>query len=384
MKDFDQLKQNIFEAKISQNQIDAYIAAFKKVVIAMEKHLEKHKDAGFDKVQMLELNTMIKYAKENIKPKFALDRLKNYGTPEDAPIKLKRFKKRIAAFIDEKKAIGDEKKAIETIKKLKPLTICDVLKYPNSSVFTLLMASVGDRGGAGREWQAAEACNKYFNMKVYDAWDTVSWFGRLEQYREDFKEWFEQQGGSKRYSVNAIRIAHACKDRADWTKFKGLAYRGVGRSLDRIKRYDYTGGMIKIMGRNYLVSTVKYKSKYGVQSWTPSLASALDFSEGGDIHTVLKTELGDDSFLTPTLIDKISEYPGEVEVLRVSDSVKTVTAYVNLKDIKEAYEESRGRIHDDKDTKLTYILKWTTNMFGAAAAKKLMNNKTYIKIMSSK
>ena len=370
MKDFDQLKQNIFEAKISQNQIDAYIAAFKKVVIAMEKHLEKHKDAGFTKGEMSELNTMIKYVKDHTNSKFALDRLKNYGTPEDAPIKLKYFKKRIAAFID-------EKKAIETIKKLKPLTICDVLKYPNSSVFTLLMASVGDRGGA------AEACNKYFNMKVYDDWDTVSWFRRLEQYRVDFIEWFEQQGGSKRYSINAIRIAHACKGRADWTKFKGLAYRGVGRSLDRIKRYDYTGDMIKIMGKNYLVSTVKYKSKYGVQSWTPSLVSALDFSEGGDIHTVLKTELGDDSFLTPTLIDKISDYSGENEVLRVSDSVKTVTAYVNLKDIKEAYEESRGRIHDDKDTKLTYILKWTTNMFGAAAAKKLMNNKTYTDIMKS-
>lgn len=372
MKDFEQLKQNIFEAKISQNQIDAYIAAFKKVVIAMEKHLEKHKDAGFDKVQMLELNSLIKYAKDHTNSKFALDRLKAYGKPEDAPIKLKYFKKRIANFID-------EKKSIETIKKLKPLTICDVLKYPNSSVFTLLMGSVRIGG-------AAEACNKYFNMKVYDDWDTVSWFRRLEQYRKDFREWFDQQGGSKRYSVNAIRIAHACKGRADWTKFEGVAYRGLGRSLDRIKRYDYTGDMIKIMGKNYLVSTVKYKSKYGVQSWTPSLASADEFRQGGDIHTILKTELGDDSFLTPTLIDKITEYPGEDEVLRVSDSVKTVNAYVNLKDIKEAYEESKGRIlndDDDNETKLTYILKWTTNMFGAAAAKKLMNNETYIKMMSS-
>ena len=374
MKDFEQLKQNIFEAKISQNQIDAYIAAFKKVVIAMEKHLEKHKDAGFTKDEMIELNTLIKYAKNHTNSKIALDRLKVYGTPEDAPIRLKYFKKRIADFID-------EKKSIETIKKLKPLTICDVLKYPNSSVFTLLMGSERNNGGT------EEACNKYFKMNVYGEWDTVSWFDRLERYREDFREWFEQQGGSKRNSVNAIRIAHACKGRADWTKFKGLAYRGFGRSLDRIKRYDYTGDMIKIMGKDYLVSTVKYKSKYGVQSWTPSLSSAIDFREGGDIHTILKTELGDDSFLTPTLINKISEYPGEDEVLRVSDSVKTVNAYVNLKDIKEAYEESKGRIlnaDDDNETKLRYILKWTTNMFGAAAAKKLMNNKTYINIMKSK
>lgn len=375
MKNFDQLQQNIFEAKISQNQIDAYIAAHNKAVIAMEKHLEKHKDAGFTKDLMIELKTMIKNAKNHTNSKIALERLKTYGTPEDAEIRLKRFKKTIADFID-------EKKSVETISKLKPLTICEILKYPNSSVFTLLMASdYRDRGGA------EEACNKYFNMKVYDDWDTVSWFGRLEQYREDFREWFEQQGGSKRYSVNAIRIAHACKDRADWTKFKGLAYRGVGRSLDRIKRYDYTGDMIKIMGKNYLVSTVKYKSKYGVQSWTPSLASAYGFNEGGDIRTILKTELGDDSFLTPTLINKISDYPGEDEVLRVSDSVKTVTAYVNLKDIKEAYENSKGRIlnaDDDNKSRLRYILQWTTNMFGAAAAKKLMKNETYIKIMSSK
>lgn len=375
MKNFDQLKQNIFEAKISQNQIDAYITAMKKVVIAMEKHLEKHKNAGFDKNQMLELNSIIKYAKENTKPKYALDRLKNYGTPEDAPIKLKRFKKRIADFIDEKKTIVD-------IKKLKPLTICEILKYPNPSIFITLM---GPDSGTGRLAGTEEACNKYFNMRVYDEWYTVSWFDRLERYRKDFKEWFEQQGGSKRQSVNAIRIAHACKGRADWTKFKGLAYRGLGRSIDRIKRYDYTGDVIKMRGQSpyYLVSTVKYKSKYGVQSWTPNLNSAFDFREGGDIHVVLKTELGDDSFLTAKLIDKISEYPGEDEVLRVSDSVKTVTAYVNLKDIKEAYEGSKGRIHDDKDTKLTYILKWTTNMFGAAAAKKLMNNKTYTDIMKS-
>lgn len=365
MKDFEQLQQNIFEAKISKEKIDAFVAAFDKAAIKMQKYFDDHKNAGFTEDEIDTLKKLIKSAKSYTDPKIAADRMKLFMTPETALLKVREFKKKI----DEYLAAG---KNVEIIKTLKPLTICEILKQPEPKIlFTLI------RSGA------IDACNQYFKMKAYGEWEEVSWFHTLEEYAENFKEWFDQQGGSKRKSVNAIRIAHACKGRADWTKFKGKAYRGLGRSLDRIKRYDYTGDMVNIEGTDRLVSTVKYKSKYGVQSWTPSIKVADDFFEGGDIHTILETELADEAFLNPNIINKISTYKGENEVLRVSDSLKTVTAYVSLNDIIDAYRDIRGSIIDHEKSindaeNRSDISAWTNRMFGRKAAEKLMKNKRYL------
>jgi hypothetical protein len=266
---------------------------------------------------------------------------------------------------------GKEAKASVAKIRANPITICDILADEKDRRFVSLMKDGGPevalsthRGLVGRSIGTEDI-------------EAIGWVQRLNAVSTDMGEWFDQQGGKKQTSVNAIRDCAACRGRAAWTKWSGKAYRGVGRSIGRIKRYTYTGEMIRRNNATWLVAKVNYKGKYGAQSWTPSWNSAAGFNEGGDIQVVLEVELKEgETFLRPEVIDKISGYKGEKEVIRVSDRMVPATAYVKLYDIviKDA-EKHPGRIT------AAYAKRWAEGLFGAEAAKKLLADRGFMKVV---
>jgi hypothetical protein len=257
---------------------------------------------------------------------------------------------------------------LSQLKNAKPFTICDILKYPNPDYFIDFMNNDVVR-------TISQILRKEQNIKIGTEYlRGLTWVSALETQVENFTDWFEEVGGSKRKSIKEIRAAAACKDRAAWTKWSGTAWRGVGRSLDRIKRYNFTGEMVKMGGVEYLVATTGYKGKYGVQSWTNSFNVAQGFAAGGDISVIFEVKLSEDeTFLRPEIIKEISHYRGEKEILRVSDKAKKVKVYVKARSIA--------------DFGLSYFVGYTvekavrklTDIVGKKAAEALLKNKDFRK-----
>lgn len=258
----------------------------------------------------------------------------------------------------------------ELVTATKPITICDILKSESPKHFVTLMTSGAVEAVAGMMREQGRRVSDYSFI------EELPWVRSLGRVAESLSWWFELQGGSKQGAVNAIRECMACKGRAAWTKWDGgKVYRGVGRSIERIKRYTYTGEMIRKGDATWLVASVKYKGKYGAQSWTPSWGSATGFEEGGDIQVVLEIDLAkDDTFLRPEVVNKVSGYKGEEEVIRVSDRMVPAKAYVKLYDIVN----NDAKKHPGSVTP-AYAKRWAEGLFGAAAAKKLLANRRFMK-----
>lgn len=269
-----------------------------------------------------------------------------------------------------------QKKSDELIKKMKamrPITLCDIMKSPDSETFIELLV------GGGPSEVALQMLKKEQGIDILYIDDTegIPWIRSLQSKTDKLANWFSQEGGPKQDSIGVIRECMACKGRAAWTKWGGKAYRGVGRSIQRIKRYEYTGDIVKMKGSTWLVAKVNYKGRYGAQSWTPDLNVAAGFRLGGGIQVVLEVELKEnETFLRPEVIEQVSEYKNEREVIRVSDRMVPATAYVKLFDILDADKASVDKVDS------AYIKRWTEGLFGAKAARKLLANKAFVKEVS--
>ena len=88
---------------------------------------------------------------------------------------------------------------------------------------------------------------------------------------------------------------------------------------------------------------------------------------------------GSDTFLSPQIIRKLSEYPGEDEVLRVKNNVVPVVIYIRLKDILfHLQTKTPKNIKGNEDTHLPYMIKLFEGLMGSANAKKLLANPTVL------
>jgi hypothetical protein len=206
-----------------------------------------------------------------------------------------------------------------------PPTICDLLSDPSPKKFIDLI-----HDGAP-DWTAPYA-------------GTPRWMTNLNNIKDAFDNWFEMQGGAKATIVRQFEKMVSCKNRAPWASWSGKAWRGVTRNMPVIKKYEFTGEVKNINGKQWLVATAKYKSRYGAQSWTDDWRIATHFSESnvGDVKdpvgVIFELDLKrEESLLSPDVIKKISQYgmgkAKEREVIRISDKITTVKIYVSPSDI---------------------------------------------------
>jgi hypothetical protein len=274
----------------------------------------------------------------------------------------------------------DQKDAVnnKALKEMKPITICDILSEPQPKMFIELMKS-------GSDEIIAMALRKTLG-RVVNNFDLPSWADNLEKYSKVMGDWLEQEGGAKAAIIPKIVEMQACSKKAGWARWSGKAYRGVERTVDRLKQYKYTGEITTLEGFGgkelYLVSTVKYKSRYAVQSWTPKLKVAREFASGHgkadgsrSYGVVMEIDITDkESFLSPEIVNSISSYK-ESEVLRVSDKPTTVTAYVSWKNLGRFLESKliRGglKVGDDAGN-MKKIQAALADIVGTSAAKTLM------------
>lgn len=217
--------------------------------------------------------------------------------------------------------------ASRAVAKIKPFTICDILSDPKPTRFNELMD--------GSIWQNTLKRSGVMKPGV-EAWQykPPKWLTKLDAYAITLANWYEQSGGSKKTIIPKILEMSSCKNRAPWAAWSGKAWRGFSRSIARISKYEMTGEVANIKGNTYLVGTVNYKSRYGVQSWTDSFRSAAGFSMhgggvDGGVPVVIETVISaDHGFLSPAVSNYFVE--GESEVLRCTNEPTKVKVYVDL------------------------------------------------------
>ena len=274
--------------------------------------------------------------------------------------------KHMNADIKDDELHAKSRELVRKMKAMRPITLCDIMKSPDQRRFVELLL-YGASEAALQILKKEQGIDILYNDDMND----IPWMRSLQSKAAKLANWFSQEGGPKQDSISVIRECMACKDRAAWSKWSGKAYRGVGRSVQRIKRYEYTGETLWKDDSMWVVANVNYKGKYGAQSWTPNWNTASGFNLGGDIQVILEVELKEDeTFLRPEVIEKVSEYKGEKEVIRVSDRMVSAKAYVKLYDIL-----SHGSSPADKSK----VVQWAEGLFGAKAAKKLLANKAFLK-----
>jgi hypothetical protein len=143
---------------------------------------------------------------------------------------------------------------------------------------------------------------------------------------------------------------------------------------------------MKAVGDDWLIGSTTYKSRYEIQSWTPNIKVAARFAISAEDNIDKKSSMaamieldidGSDTFLSPQIIRKLSEYPGEDEVLRVKNNAVPVVLYIRLKDILfHLQTKTPKNIQGNEDTHLPYMIKLFEGLMGSANAKKLLANPT--------
>lgn len=252
---------------------------------------------------------------------------------------------------DGKAAFVREKKAKEILDN--PVTICDILSDPTPKRLITLI-----KGNA----------KEVLDLSYGDA--NPRWVKELDAISDEFNTWFESQGGSKKNMVTKFTDMVSCKNRAPWASYDGKAYRGVARSIGRIKNYKFINNVKQEGSTTWLIAKGSYKSRYGAQSWTDSWKMAVDFAlRGGNIagHNdpvgiVFEVNLKPkETLLSPDVISKVSGYKEEREVIRVGDTPLPVTIYVNMKSIKRWLISVTPRI-SETDTRGSLRKKWIDKM----------------------
>lgn len=283
--------------------------------------------------------------------------------------------------------IKQQKKAREVLAdkiRKNPLTLCRVLSEKTSETFVNMLRY--DTDAAIRIWMEKLLGNRtprgdeFYRLQN----DVYSSHRKLYKVVENLRDWFDSIGGRKGQMSSHIMEILACKDRANWASWQGKAYRGLSRSLARVKEYSYTGEVVVKEGQSYLVASVKYKSKYPIQSWTDEWKTAYMFAAelgGGDYGVILETNLTrKETILSPDVIRKISEYGSdEREVIRYRDTPETVKAYVLVSPIIDQIRTKKPSMKDTKESFTKRIVDTClVPVVGEKAAKKVMSGKNLI------
>lgn len=211
-----------------------------------------------------------------------------------------------------------EKKILEN-----PFTICDLLADPNPKrLIDLIKNGHPDIGDGG----------------------IPKWLAKLYSIRDAFKQWFEQEGGSKTDMIKWFAEMVSCKNRAPWAAWNGKAWRGVVRSIRIVNGYKFTGEVKQIGKYEWLVAKGSYKGRYGAQSWSDEWKTVQKFSRtqhhnntntGDPVGVIFEIDLKkNESLLSADVIKKMSRYGKfEREVIRISNKTIPVTIYVKAIDI---------------------------------------------------
>jgi hypothetical protein len=260
----------------------------------------------------------------------------------------------------------------------KPWTICDVLASPTPKGLITI---------------CKEGAEVFYDsdLKMFDVNKLLTnypaWVRQLEKYGWAMGNFFDLQGSQKMSYVSKILEMAACKNRAEWTYWTGgKVYRGLGKTPADLKNYSYTGEHLKAVGEDWLIGSTTYKSKYDIQSWTPNIKIGARFATSAEDNINKKNSMSamieldidrSDTFLSPQVIRKLSEYPGEDEVLRVKNNAVPVVIYIRLKDILfHLQTKTPKNIQGNEDTHLPYMIKLFEGLMGSANAKKLLANPT--------
>lgn len=201
-------------------------------------------------------------------------------------------------------------------------TICELLSQPNEKEFV--------------NW--VKAVDKKNSKYKYSSIDS-----ELLQYTRAVCDYFDKSGEEKYGSDALIVKMSKCPNRANWTySFDNKkVWRGLRKSTGYLRQnFRFTGEVVEIQGRKYLVCAGNYKSQYPAQSWAYGFGVADNFTNIGPgnsydtvaliIEHVIKRQ---ETFLMPDVIRQVSVHPDEQEVLRVSNTPITVRGYVNLPSI---------------------------------------------------
>jgi len=343
MKSYHQLSHELSEAKIDDLRDEAEQLRLKGIAL-LQKALKDNPEISSG------VKTLLK------------DRLRLYKSRDfsnatkkmidDHMSSMKLMPKWMRADIRDGKAeFVRQKKAKEILDN--PVTICDILSDPTPNRFMSLIKD-GAKEMLGLSYEDADP----------------RWVKELDAISDEFQTWFESQGGSKRNMVTKFTDMVSCKNRAPWASYDGKAYRGVARSIGRIKNYNFINKVKQEGSTTWLIAKGSYKSRYGAQSWTDNWKIAVDFAlRGGNIagHNdpvgiVFEVDLKPkDTLLSPDVISKVSGYKEEREVIRVGDTPLPVTIYVNMKSIKMWLVHVTPRINEN-DTRGTLRKKWLDKM----------------------
>jgi len=201
-------------------------------------------------------------------------------------------------------------------------TICELLSQPNEKEFVSWVKAVYNKN------------SKY----KYSSIDS-----KLLKYTRAVYDYFDKSGEEK-YDADALIVKMSkCPNRANWTySFDNRkVWRGLRKSIGYLQNnFRFTGEVVEIQGRKYLVCAGNYKSQYPAQSWAYGFGVADNFTNIGPGNSYDKVALiiehvikRQETFLMPDVIRQVSAHPDEQEVLRVSNTPITVRGYVNLPSI---------------------------------------------------
>jgi hypothetical protein len=238
-------------------------------------------------------------------------------------------------------------------------TICELLSQPNEKEFVGWVNSVYKKNSKYKFSSSDSELLKY-TRAVFDYFDTA---------------------GEDKYGADALIVKMAkCPNRASWTySFDKKVWRGLLKSAYYLqKNFRFTGEVVEIQGRKYLVCVGNYKSRYPAQSWSYGFGVADSFSSigvAGDSSDVVSIILEynikrQETFLMPDVIRQVSSHPDEQEILRISNTPITVRGYVNLPSLwGELTHTQLGHATTDDIKKFQQKL---IKVAGEDAAKKIM------------
>ena len=272
----------------------------------------------------------------------------------------------------------------------KPFTICDVMADKNNYRFMRLMQAPD----AKYFWRTLY--NNHPSMKTTneDPGPVPDWVNELWKYGEALQKWFETERGNKDHFIPKILEMASCKNRAPWSSWSGVAWRGLTRSVRLIATYKMTDKIDMWGGRTWLIGMTSYKSKYAIQSWTTLKDTTLNFADqtittpSTDFGVVLETNIAkEEGFLSPEITNFNNSNFEESEVIRMSNKETIVKAYVDVQHIVQWLVRKIDFDDKKKYPNLSFLpnskspslesdaINELSPVFGHALAKKLMSPK---------
>lgn len=163
----------------------------------------------------------------------------------------------------------------------------------------------------------------------------------IRKYVMALRRWFSTRLKTKETFLPAILEMAKCPNRASWTKYSGIALRGVVRTADQLKEVEMTGKIVKPDGvLECFVAKGTYESVFEAQSWTTKFLIANDFANinanANNCPVVYEAKLKpNETFFNPDDLQKTIGTPkGMVpifETIRIGNNPISVNMYLPVK-----------------------------------------------------